>query len=172
VYVAQQGSNVLAQYSVGVGGALTAMSPASVSLSGISIDLISRASGGALYAASGSMAQYSVGGSGALAAMTPATVAAGTAPHYLAMRPLGPAPTDIRAVPALSTTGTLTWQVPFNRTVTGLEASDFSLGASAGSRSVTGFWTSWPPRLFPNGGRRGIPGAPSRRTSFCAWSAG
>ena len=114
------------------------MSPATVALSGTSIDLASRVTGGTLYAASGSMYQYSAGGAGALAAMSPATVAAGTTPYYLAMRSLGPAPADLRAVPALSTTGTLTWKVSFNRPVTGLAAGDFSLGAAAGSWAVTG----------------------------------
>ncbi len=138
VYVAQQGSNVLAQFSVGAGGALTAMTPATVALSGTSTDLVPRATGGALYAASGSVFQYSAGGTGALAAMTPATAAAGTTPSRLVTRPLGLAATDIRAVPATASATSLTWKVSFNRPVTGVEASDFALGAAAGSWSVTG----------------------------------
>jgi hypothetical protein len=94
--------------------------------------------GSALYAASGSIYQYSVGGTGGLAAMSTASVAAGTTPSRFAVRPLGPAATDMRAVPATASATSLTWKVSFNRPVTGVEPSDFSLGASAGSWSVTG----------------------------------
>jgi 6-phosphogluconolactonase (cycloisomerase 2 family) len=121
VYVAQQGSTLLAQYTVGDGGVLAPMTPAAVSLPGTAIDVATRAGGGALYAASGSVYQYSVGGSGGLSAMSTASVAAGTTPSYLATRPLGPAATDMRAVPAAADATSLTWKVSFNRPVTGVE---------------------------------------------------
>jgi 6-phosphogluconolactonase (cycloisomerase 2 family) len=41
-------------------------------------------------------------------------------------------------VPATADATSLTWTVSFNRPVTGVEASDFALGAAAGSWSVTG----------------------------------
>ena len=91
-YVANYSSNTVSQYTIGTGGALTAMSTATVTAGygpfSVAVDPFSKY---AYVANTGSntVSQYTIGTGGALTAMTPATVTTGTGPHSVTLDPSG-----------------------------------------------------------------------------------
>ena len=93
-YVANPGtaSAAISQYTVGVNGALTAMSPASVAATSPGTNVQVDASGKYLYMTSGNGAgatnivtQFAIGANGALTPMTPATVFVGSGPNAIVL---------------------------------------------------------------------------------------
>jgi len=81
--------------------------------------------------------QYSTAG-GVLTPLSPATATSGSGPAGMARIPAGPGVSRIQQVPALANSTSLTWKVVFNRPVTGVEATDFSLGPAPGSWTIDG----------------------------------
>lgn len=91
-YVTDNGDDTVSQYSVGAGGALSALSPATVA-SGVGPDAICVDPTGsyAFVANSGdnTVSQYTLGAGGALVAMNPASIAAGNYPQSITVDPTG-----------------------------------------------------------------------------------
>jgi 6-phosphogluconolactonase (cycloisomerase 2 family) len=90
LYVANEPSNTLSQYTIGTGGQLTAIAgnpatgldPSTITINGQYVYVANYNNGGA-----GSVAQYIIGTGGALTALTPATVAAGNGTGVVAFGP-------------------------------------------------------------------------------------
>ncbi|MBU6363819.1 MAG: beta-propeller fold lactonase family protein, partial [Acidobacteria bacterium] len=143
LYVGVGSGTTLAQYTIGAGGLLSAKSPATVAVPSSPNPFVMRPNGQNLYVASwgtNAVAQYAVAaGTGNVTALSPASVTTSAGPgEGVVLGAGGPAPRSMEVVPALSTATSLSWKVTFNRPVSGVEASDFSLGASAGSWAITG----------------------------------
>src|SRR5712692_7675100 len=82
-YVANFSDNTVSQYTIGTGGALNAMTPATAAAGVNPISVTVDPSARYAYVANGggtTVSQYTIGATGALSAMTPATVVAGTNP--------------------------------------------------------------------------------------------
>lgn len=96
LYVANSGDATLSQFSIGSGGQLTALTPATVATGTepMSIAVTTGPSGGHVYVANsnisvptgmGSVSQFSMGADGALTPLNPATVSAGSRPVAIAI---------------------------------------------------------------------------------------
>src|SRR5947207_975321 len=91
-YVTNAGSNDVAQYDAGAGGALALKSPATVATGSGPTGVAVSPNGASVYVAnynSNSVSQYDVGAGGALTPKSPAAVAAGTNPQGVAVSPNG-----------------------------------------------------------------------------------
>jgi DNA-binding beta-propeller fold protein YncE len=74
----------VSQYTIGAGGALTAMTPATVGTGVTPYSVTVDPTGRYAYVANdgdNTVSQYTIGAGGALSAMTPATVGTGSAPQ-------------------------------------------------------------------------------------------
>ncbi len=83
-------SSSISQYTIGAGGALLPMSPATVAAGTNPVSVVVDKSGLYAYVAnfgSTTVSQFTIGTGGALTAMTPATVAAGTNPYSITVDP-------------------------------------------------------------------------------------
>jgi DNA-binding beta-propeller fold protein YncE len=101
LYVANSGDDTLSQFSIGSGGQLTPLTPATVAvgIEPVSIAVTAGPSGGHLFVAnsggsapaglvpagSGSVSQFSIGVDGTLTPLNPAAVSAGTSPVAIAI---------------------------------------------------------------------------------------
>jgi DNA-binding beta-propeller fold protein YncE len=96
LYVANSGDATLSQFSIGSGGQLTPLTPATVpaGTDPVSIAAIAGPSGGHVYVANssvsmptatGSVSQFSIGADGTLTPLNPATVSAGARPVAIAI---------------------------------------------------------------------------------------
>jgi DNA-binding beta-propeller fold protein YncE len=96
LYVANSGDATLSQFSIGSGGKLTPLTPATVAAGTepVSIAVIAGPSGGHVYVANssvsmptgtGSVSQFSIGADGTLTPLNPATVSAGARPVAIAI---------------------------------------------------------------------------------------
>jgi len=86
------GSSTISQYTIGAGGTLLAMAPATVAAGTNPVSVTVAGSGRYAYVAnygSGNVSQYTIGTGGVLTAMTTALVAAGTSPYYVTVDPSG-----------------------------------------------------------------------------------
>ena len=131
----------LMQYAIGAGGALTARTPASVTGGNSAYRGSLQRNGTFAYipnSAANTISQFAVSGTGLATPLSPATVATGAAPIGTASVPTTPGVRSIQQVPALANAGTVSWKVQFTHPMTGVDATDFSLGASAGNWAITG----------------------------------
>jgi 6-phosphogluconolactonase (cycloisomerase 2 family) len=83
-------SSSISQYTIGAGGALLPMSPATIAAGTNPVSVVVDRSGLYAYVAnfgSTTVSQFTIGTGGALTAMTPATVAAGTNPYSITVDP-------------------------------------------------------------------------------------
>lgn len=92
-YVANSSSNSISQYTIGVDGSLTAMTPATVPGGTTPVAIASDPAGRWLYvtnySSSDTISQYTIGSNGALTAMAQPTVAAGGYPYGIVVHPSG-----------------------------------------------------------------------------------
>ncbi len=91
-YVANEGSNTVSQYTIGAGGALSPMTPATVTAGTYPYSVTVDPTGQYAYVAnegSNTVSQYTIGAGGALSPMTPATVASGRSPTSVTIDPTG-----------------------------------------------------------------------------------
>ncbi|MWL91579.1 beta-propeller fold lactonase family protein [Cupriavidus sp. SW-Y-13] len=91
VYVTNAGSSAVSQYTIGEGGTLTPISPASVGAVSTPYSVSVDPSGKYAYVAGwgGVVSQYTIGASGALTPMTPANVTAGPQSQAVIVDPSG-----------------------------------------------------------------------------------
>jgi sugar lactone lactonase YvrE len=94
-YVISNIGDSVSQYTLGAGGALSAMSPATVATGHAPVGVAVSPDGGSVYVTNTSddfdndVSQYDVGAGGALSAKSPAAVAAGAQPRGVAVSPDG-----------------------------------------------------------------------------------
>jgi DNA-binding beta-propeller fold protein YncE len=91
-YVANESDNTVSQYSIGAGGALSAMTPAMVGTGSLPYSVTVDPTGRYAYVANqgdNTVSQYTIGAGGALSAMTPATVGTGAVPSSVTVDPTG-----------------------------------------------------------------------------------
>jgi len=95
VYVMNSIANVVSQYTIGAGGALSAMSPPTVATGTTPGNITLDASGSYAYVANTDTSandgsQYTIGTGGGLIPMNPANFTAGTFPQFVTAGPRGP----------------------------------------------------------------------------------
>jgi DNA-binding beta-propeller fold protein YncE len=91
-YVANRFDNTVSQYNVGVGGALTPLTPSLVGAPSTPVQVAVSPDGASVYVTSANgntVSQYDVDAGGALTPKSPATVATGTGPQGIAISPSG-----------------------------------------------------------------------------------
>ncbi len=91
-YVANHGDSTVSQYTIGAGGALSALTPATVVAGLYPYSVTVDPTGRYAYVANGgdnTVSQYTIGAGGALTAMTPATVGTGVTPVSVTVDPTG-----------------------------------------------------------------------------------